>query len=298
MPKGFYLKIADLLIGCQSSSQQLILHSEGGVKHFITSKSKKPADYNITYDIVSSFDDSNLNLVFAGEPRDNEVLNYKWKVYQTLNDIYLVVFFEDHEQIKVVSAKVSSVSSMVNVNVLLHHGCDQKVVLDPLIHPLGSLILLYLMHWKEALLIHASGVVYGQKAFVFTGVSGIGKSTMAKLWSESGVQVLNDDRLVMRKVGKKVMVYNNPMPYYQQHPREGELKKIFLLKQSPDNYIKPLKGVAAYSRVLGNFIQQFYQQSMVKKHLEIVEDVLGIVDVYEVGFKPDQDIVDMIKSME
>jgi len=154
------------------------------------------------------------------------------------------------------------------------------------------------MHWNNRLLIHASGIVFQSKAFLFTGVSGIGKSTIAKLWKDTGAQVLNDDRLIISSVQNEVTLYNNPMPYYLQYPAKGVLQKIFLLKQSPQNYIKPLKGVVAYSRVLGNFIQQFYKPEMVKKHLEIIESVLSKIDVYEMGFKPDREIISMVKELD
>ena len=72
---------------------------------------------------------------------------------------------------------------------------------------------------------------------LFTGVSGVGKSTMAKLWKNTGACVLNDDRLVIRYVDGIVKIYNNPMPYYSQKPQHGVLKKIFLIQHSLENNI-------------------------------------------------------------
>lgn len=296
--QGFNLKIAGLVFGFHSKSDQIVLDSKGTVKFYTVPFSHITPDYFLQYHEMTDFDDSKLELVFSGEPQGNDLLNYKWKVYESSNSIFISVFFDDHECIKVITATLLSNSNCVSIGVCLNENCSQKVVIDPLIHPLGSLLLLYLMHWNNRLLIHASGVVFQNKAFLFTGVSGIGKSTMAKLWRDAGALVLNDDRLVIRPMQNEVILYNNPMPYYLQYPGKGTLQKIFLLKQSPQNYIKPLKGVVAYSRVLGNFIQQFYKPEMVKKHLEVIESVLSKVGVYEVGFKPDHEIVSMIKEMD
>ncbi len=119
---------------------------------------------------------------------------------------------------------------------------------------------------------------------------------MARLWHECGADVKNDDRLILKREGDKVMVSNNPMSYYSQDPKEGKLTGIFLLKQEKHNYIKKLSGVQAFTRVLANCIQQFYDPEMVKNHLTIVEGIVQCVPIYEVGFLPTHDIVkDILK---
>jgi hypothetical protein len=292
------LKIADIYLSCQSIHPHLLLDTESSLEYFCTSLKGQNSDYTITYQQVESILLTDSHLVFTGEPEENQVLNYRWYVYNVNDEIVIKVDFKDHPQIKNIAAFVSEKNSQVRIDVVLNKKTDDSVKIDPLIHPLGSLLLLYLMHWKKGLLIHASGVSVEGAAYLFTGVSGIGKSTMARLWAECGAQVLNDDRLVLRLMDNRVNVYNNPMPHYKQYPHEAVLKKIFLLRQSTENYIQPLKGVMAYSRVLGNFIQQFYNKQMVQNHLVLVEQILSKVEVYEVGFKPDHDIVAMIKSMD
>jgi len=47
-------------------------------------------------------------------------------------------------------------------------------------------------------MIHASGVNNAGHGYIFSGVSGKGKSTMAKLWDNSGARVIHDDRLILR----------------------------------------------------------------------------------------------------
>lgn len=296
--EALVLKIADIYLSCQSIHPNLLLDTETSLKPFCTPLKGQSYDYTIIYNQVERVDLTNWYLVFSGMPEENQALNYNWFVYNDNEDIVIKVDFDDHPQIKHIIAFLSEKKSQVRIDVVLNDNTADAVKIDPLMHPLGSLLLLYLMHWKQGLLIHASGVSIDGSAYLFTGVSGIGKSTMSRLWAECGAQVLNDDRLVLRLMNNQVKVYNNPMPYYKQYPQEAILKKIFLLKQTPENYIKPLKGVMAYSRVLGNFIQQFYNKQMVKNHLALVEQMLSKVEVYEVGFKPDHDIIAMIKAMD
>lgn len=295
---GFTIKIAALNLQLQSQCNCIILNTESSVKNYSLPTCNLLPDYKLSYTKAEGSDFSEEDVVFVGKPDENDVLNYSWCVYNIDNDVVLKVDFRDHPELKWISARMSATKTTVGISVCIKDGVEGTVQLDPLIHPFGSLVLLYLMHWKKGLLIHASAVSFGDNAYLFSGVSGIGKSTMARLWRECGAQILNDDRLVLRLMDDQVKMYNNPMPNYKQHPREAVLKKIFLLKQSSKNYIKPLRGVQAFSRVLGNFIQQFYNKEMVNIHLGLVEQVLSKVVVYEVGFKPDHDIVALIKEMD
>ncbi len=294
---SFLLKIAGLHFEFSSISSKILLNENSSVKYYCISNNEgQGVDYKLIYSVSNGSIYDGYQLVFSGTPDSNDFLNYKWFIYKKGEEIILKVEFNDHDTITNIAAKLSSQHSNVQIFVDLKKSNVKPISIDPLIHPLGSLLLLYLLHWKKGLLIHASGVVWNNVAVIFTGVSGIGKSTMAKLWAESGFQIINDDRLILMFSGGSVRVFNNPMPYYQQYPREGILKRIFILKQTKENYITPLTGVKAYGRVLGNFIQQFYHPELITNHLELVEDVLKNVPVAEVGFKPDKDIVEMIKK--
>lgn len=84
---------------------------------------------------------------------------------------------------------------------------------------------------KNRGMIHASGVVIGNKAYLFVGKSGEGKSTAAKL---AGGKILADDRSIFRIVGRKVYIYCSPFPEANPFPKQNsryELGAIFLLKK-------------------------------------------------------------------
>ena len=295
--KRLVLSIADLVISCTSIEENLEFDVDTSVLFYLDD-CKEGADYEIVYAVNSSDQYIPEQWSFVGQPEQNSILNYSWFIYNGNQSVVIKVEFDNHEFLKDITAQITPGSKIVKVNIVPAKGYSGIIKLDPLIHPLGSLLLLYLIHQKGGLLMHASAIEDDASAYLFTGVSGIGKSTMCRLWKECGANVINDDRVVLRLHGDNVIIYNNPMPYYKQHPVNSVLKSIFLLKQSPDNYIKPLSGVVAFSRVLGNFIQQFYDKQMVREHLEYIEKVLDKVEVFEVGFKPDYDIVKLIRNMD
>ncbi len=291
------LRVADLVLAFTSNSDQIVFDAESSLMYYrIVDFSV--IDFSFDFVLKTSFISPKLEWSFVGDPQNNKFLNYSWRVKNTSEKIFIQVDFDDHKQIKSLFAIIRPNLSKIEVQIEKHSDIEGCVLIDPLIHPLGSLLMLYLVHLKGGVLMHASAVIDSGNSYLFSGVSGIGKSTMARLWFECGADVINDDRVILRLQGDDVKIYNNPMPYYRQYPQKSTLKKIFLLTQSPDNYIKPISGVTAYSRVLGNFIQQFYEKEMVNKHLECVLKIIDKVSVYEVGFKPDYDIVSLIRGME
>ncbi len=291
------LKVADLILELRSDGDQVLFDAENSLLYYKVNKHTS-VDFYFNFILKKPTTSTFQNWSFIGKPEKNGFLNYSWRVKNTPEKIFLQVDFDDHKQLKSLLAVIQPCLSKIEVQVEKHIGIQGTIYMDPLIHPLGSLLLLYMVHLKGGVLMHASAVIDRGNSYLFSGVSGIGKSTMAKLWFECGGDVINDDRVVLRLHDNVVKIYNNPMPYYQQYHKEGILKKIFLLKQSPENYIKPISGVNAYSRVLGNFIQQFYEKEMVNKHLDYILKILDRVSVYEVGFKPDHEIVSLIRSLD
>ncbi len=251
---------------------------------------------SFSFDINKKLSIPKKKASFIGSPEENDILNYNWYIYNEPSNINIFVKFDNHKSINVIMCKINK-NNNNDIEILIKpKNKFLEINIDPLIHPLGSLMLFYMMQQYNSLLIHASGVLDGDKGYLFTGVSGIGKSTMASIWENNGATIINDDRLVI-EVGKQdAYIHNNPMPYYSQKPISGKLNAIFLLKQRPENYIKKLSGATAYSRLLGNFIQQLYDKEIAAKHLYIIEQLLKKIKVYEVGFKPDNDIVDLIRK--
>ena len=248
--------IANINLAFQANDPFLSFQIENSIKEYLhKSANTTPIDYTIGYSLVKEIDAGSYKLQFKGDPEKNEFLNYKWEVYTCNHHILLKVHYFNHISIKEVGAFLNKDSSKIQIEIVCIE--NNNIEIDPLIHPLGSLLLLYVMNWENAVLLHGSAVNFNNNTFVFTGVSGIGKSTMAKLWTECGAEVINDDRIILKPEREHVKVYNNPMPYYTQYPRSGNLKGIFLLNQSAENYIRPISGVLAYSKVLGNCIQQF-----------------------------------------
>lgn len=267
--------------------------TKGGADGFKTTQ--KQYNWTIQVEHAESIDLSNTQLLFEGV-RDYQVnIPYKWSIY-TRNEFRIVYFeFENHQNIKRGTAALNFDEKSVSVSLELVH--NEVFALDPFFHPLGVLILTEVINDSNGFLIHASGVNDLGKGYLFSAVSGTGKSTMANLWARKGATIINDDRLIVRSSTEgEFSVYNTPMPYYQDDGKCAPLKACFLLKQSSENYMTRLSEVHSVLGLMGNCIQHLYDQSRIENHMMLIQGLVHACDVFEVGFKPDTDIVDFIRS--
>ena len=108
---------------------------------------------------------------------------------------------------------------------------------------------------ESTLLFHSSVIAYENKAYMFLGKSGTGKSTHSRLWLKNfqSAALLNDDNPVVRIFkDKSIKVYGSPWsgktPCYKN--LEFPLGGIVSLSQAKSNKISELKGVCAYATIV------------------------------------------------
>ena len=65
----------------------------------------------------------------------------------------------------------------------------------------------------DAMLVHSSALVYNNGAYLFSGNSGVGKTTHTKLWLKAfgdKVHIMNDDKPVVRLYNDHAVVFGTP----------------------------------------------------------------------------------------
>ncbi|MBQ7217040.1 MAG: hypothetical protein IJS39_13775 [Synergistaceae bacterium] len=152
-----------------------------------------------------------------------------------------------------------------------------------------------LMPSYSTVLIHGSALAADGAAYMFTAVSGTGKSTHARLWREllgSRVTMINDDKPLVRisGTGKTSRAEVFGTPYNGKH-RLGKntsvpLKAICILERSEHNRIAGISPQEAYPFM----IQQTYRPrdtAMLTKTLELVDGLMSAVKFYRLGCNMD-----------
>ena len=109
----------------------------------------------------------------------------------------------------------------------------------------------------RTLLFHASVIVRQERAFLFLGHSGTGKSTHSRQWQAAfeDASLLNDDNPVVRILpDDTVRVYGSPWsgktPCYKNE--SALVGALVQLEQAPENHIVPLRMTQAYPHILAS----------------------------------------------
>jgi hypothetical protein len=164
---------------------------------------------------------------------------------------------------------------------------------DPMEYPADGLILYYISAIHGDIMIHASGINNAGKGYLFSGISGRGKTTMAKLWDKAGAYVIHDDRLIIRNTKDGFMMYNTPV-YKNDSPRKSRLDRFFLIEHGKKNRIIPVKGAECVSLILSNCIQHNWNAEIIENLLSSISVMSVSVPVAMLFFKPDKSVIDHI----
>jgi len=168
---------------------------------------------------------------------------------------------------------------------------------DPLEYPLDGFVLYYLTVINGDIMIHASGVNVARHGYLFSGISGKGKTTMANLWDKSGARIIHDDRIILRNTGSGYRMYNTPV-YDDDKPLESPVTSIFIIEHGTSNKMLPVKGAAAVSLVMANCIQHNWDSELIARLLGSVSIMCASVPIFKLFFRPDRSVIDHILENE
>lgn len=164
---------------------------------------------------------------------------------------------------------------------------------DPLPYPLDGLLLYYMVSKKGGLMIHGSGVMADGKGWLFSGKSGQGKTTMAKIFDGCGDRVLHDDRLILLKDADGWVMHSTPV-YRNDEPRSARLDHLRIISHGASNISTPVSGAEAAGLVLANCIQQNWDWKATAKMAAAVADLVSSVAVSRLQFVPDRSVRDYL----
>lgn len=164
---------------------------------------------------------------------------------------------------------------------------------DPLPYPLDGLLLYYLVSKKGGLMIHGAGVMADGKGWLFSGKSGQGKTTMAKIFDGCGDRVLHDDRLILLKDADGWVMHSTPV-YRNDEPRSARLDHLRIISHGTSNISAPVSGAEAAGLVLSNCIQQNWDGRATAKMAAAVADLVSSVAVSRLQFVPDRSVRDYL----
>lgn len=142
--------------------------------------------------------------------------------------------------------------------------------------------------------LHASAVEVNGRAYLFSGPSGMGKSTHTQLWQQihgDTAQVFNDDKPVLRKLEGTWYAYGTPWCGKDgiNQNRKVPLAGICFLRRGQENSIRSLNPLEATAGILSQTIRRFRDPKRLDMLLEMLSDLVQEIPVFEMYNRPEQE---------
>jgi len=149
---------------------------------------------------------------------------------------------------------------------------------------------------RGGFLLHSASVVRKGRAFLFSGVSGAGKTTISRL-APPDATLLTDEISYVRRVGEGYEACGTP--FAGDLGRSGEnisapLAGLYLLVQGRHNHASLMGAADAARRLLRNILFFSDDAGRVEHLFGSACEFVSRVPVYELTFRPDEKIWDII----
>lgn len=193
--------------------------------------------------------------------------------------------------IDTVQQKASYVAALDNWSRIYSNSSEESISTL-----LFSNILMFAFSFSSAsqhtLMMHSSVVEYENKAYLFLGQSGTGKSTHTKLWLKhfKGSSLLNDDNPIIRIIDEEVFVFGSPWsgktPCYKN--RKATIGAITRLEQAPENQISERKGALAFACIYPSSSKMQWDELMLESQCDTIKQVVNKVSIYHLKCLPNK----------
>ena len=153
---------------------------------------------------------------------------------------------------------------------------------------------------KDAMVLHCSVLKVKSGVILFSGPSGIGKSTQAGLWMKyRKARVINGDRTLLKKENGRWMSLGWPICgsseicYNEAYP----VKAVIFLGQAEENDGRRLRYFDAIKAMISQITVNGWNPQFVEKIWNLTEDFAAQIPVFEYGCNMEEAAVDTLENL-
>lgn len=281
------ISIAGLCINIQEGEQSLFVES-------------LPCHYKFSCLPAEETSAEVLNLRFADKPTDMPIRpanplcsNEIWELWQDPAGNYV---FTQPAQVP---------QRWVVINLDFTDGViygDFSALTGTPFYPLEYIDIVIYSNWlalRGDLILHASGIVWQDEAYVFIGNSGAGKSTLAAdLRAAHGLTVLGEDQIILRRINGEFVAYGTPWHENPDRcdPGGARLGKLFFLDRAAKQSLTPLSGFDSIVKIMTTAFVPYYLPARVQAIMNNISSLPAQAPAFLLSYQRGSDILEIIRS--
>jgi hypothetical protein len=167
-----------------------------------------------------------------------------------------------------------------------------------LAYPVDELLFHHRLALDGHVVLHACGLGVFGGAILLCGESGAGKSTSARLWARHRPQtlVLSDDRVVVRRDGKRLTALGTPWHGEARFAAAAArpLRGVFFIEHARTTAVRRLGAAEAAGRLFTRSFPPLWRQETVARTLDACATIAESVPCHELRFLPDRSAVEAV----
>jgi hypothetical protein len=300
------LKIADTIIALESkfpleefTAEEKNNQLPQRFNNFFT-KDKKNADIFIRVEIVNQLPrPRNVPVLFV--TRNHGDKTESWRLLKKENIYIYTSLQQDKKQVMLVNGTFDRVTAYLLLK--KDKGYVWKFT-DIIYDFLQVLLINYFAQRNSAIFVHAMGIrdIDG-KGLLFGGKSGNGKSTSARLWyKHSKAMVLNDDRVIVRRLNRKFLIYGSPWhgdfgDYLTSRVESALLSRIFFIYHAAKNKAQQFTAQKAFLRLYPVIFPTFWDKGSLENIVSFCQDLVKSIPCYNFGFVNDKKVISFVRKI-
>lgn len=151
---------------------------------------------------------------------------------------------------------------------------------------------------KDSLILHCNYMVHNNHGILFSGPSGIGKSTQGDLWKKyRNASIKNGDKGLLLKDDGKWHVDGWPVCGSSEicENERHKIGAIVFLSQGKENIVTLLDKKSAIKKMISQITINYWNQDFVNKAFTLIEEICDNVNIYELTCTPDERAVEVLE---
>lgn len=152
---------------------------------------------------------------------------------------------------------------------------------------------------RNRLCLHAACVDTPLGGLLFSGPSGIGKSTQAELWMKyRGAEQINGDRPILSRDETGWLAWGSPYAGSSRcHVNKScPVSAIIMVQQAKTCHLQRLALPEAFRAVWSGLTMHSWDKTCVEKALDLATELIGTVPVFRFGCTPDLAAVEYLEG--